>query len=142
VQGEIRKRLVQEEAAKRAAADGRDKLEKLRKGEDVAVNWGKPAAVSRMQRSDLSEPVLRAVFRANVQTLPVFTGAEDPGGGFQLVRINRVTEPPEVSAEARKSATEQLRRLLGQEQLTDYITAMKQRVEVKIKPDVIEKKER
>jgi peptidyl-prolyl cis-trans isomerase D len=142
VQGEIRKRLVQEEAAKRAAADGRDKLEKLRKGEDVAVNWGKPAAVSRMQRSDLSEPVLRAIFRANVQTLPVFTGAEDPGGGFQLVRINRVTEPPEVSAEARKSAAEQLRRLLGQEQLTDYITAMKQRVEVKIKPDVIEKKER
>ena len=140
VQGEIRKRLVQEEAVKRAAAEGREKLEKLRKGEDVALNWGKPIDVSRMQRSGLSEAVLRAVFRADVQTLPAFAGAEDPGGGFQLVRINRLNEPSQVSADARKSAAEQLRRLVGQEQLTDYVTAMKQRVAVKIKPEVIEKK--
>ena len=140
VRGEIRKRLVQDEARKRAAAEGREKLEKLRKGEDVGLNWGKPIAVSRMQRSNLSEPVLRSVFRANVQTLPAFTGAEDQDGGFQLVRINSVTEPPEVNAEARKTAAEQLRRIVGQEQLNDYLTAIRQRVEIKVKPDVIEKK--
>ena len=40
---------------------------------------------------------------------------------------------------APKSAQEQLKRLLAQEQLADYITGMKQRVEVKVKPDWMEK---
>ena len=140
VQGEIRKRLVRDEASKRAVADGREKLEKLRKGEDVGLSWGKPMAVSRMKSTGLSESVSRAVFRANVDALPAFTGAEDGDGGYQLVRISRVTEPPEVAGDVRKAAAEQLRRLLGQEQLNDYVTAMKQRVEVRIKPGVIDKK--
>ena len=140
VQGEIRKRLVQDEARKRAAADGREKLEKLRNGEAVGLSWAKPIAVSRVKNSGMSEPVLRAVFRANIGSLPAFAGAEDGDGGYQIVRIEKVTEPPEVSGDVRKAATEQLRRLLAQEQLNDYVTAMKQRVEVKIRPDVIEKK--
>ena len=104
------------------------------------MNWGKSVPVSRMKQEGLSEPVLRSVFRAQVDALPAYTGAEDGDGGYQLIRINRVTEPPQVSDDVRKNAGEQLRRLIGQEQLTDYVTAMKQRVEVKIKPDVIEKK--
>jgi hypothetical protein len=51
-----------------------------------------------------------------------------------------VTEPLEINPDARKAAAEQLRRLIGQEQLANYIAAMKRRVDVKIRPDVIEKK--
>jgi peptidyl-prolyl cis-trans isomerase D len=140
VQGEIRKRLTAEEARKRAAADGREKLEKLRKGEDLGLNWSKPLAVSRANPGGLAEPVLRAVFRMDAAKVPAFTGVEDGAAGYQLVRLSRVTTPTEVTADVRKAAAEQLRRMIGQEQLTDYVAALKQRVDVKIKQDVIEKK--
>ena len=35
-----------------------------------------------------------------------------------------------------------MRRLVSQEQITDYVAALKRRVEVKTKPDLIEKKDR
>ena len=53
-----------------------------------------------------------------------------------LVRPDRATAP--LPQGSRRS--EQLSRLVGQEQLADYVGALKQRVEVKVKPDLIEKK--
>ncbi len=140
MQAQIRKRLTDDEARKRAITAGREKLDKLRKGEDAGVIWGKPVVVSRMKPEGLTETVLREIFRVDATKVPAFAGAEDSSTGYQLIRISRVTEPSEVSPEGRKAAAEQLRRLIGQEQLTDYVAAMKRRVEVKIKPDVIEKK--
>jgi peptidyl-prolyl cis-trans isomerase D len=93
-----------------------------------------------MKPEGLSEPVLREVFRVNAAKVPAFTGTDDPSAGYQLIRISRVTEPREINADARKAVAEQLRRLIGQEQLANYVAAMKRRVDVKIGPDVIEKK--
>lgn len=140
VRDDIRKRLVHEETRKRAVAEGRAKLEKLRKGEEVGVAWGKPLSVSRGETHGLAEPVVREIFRAEADKLPAYAGAEDPKLGFQLIRVSRIAEPTELSAEARKATAEQLKRMIAQEQLTDYVSAMKRRVEVKVKPDLIEKK--
>jgi peptidyl-prolyl cis-trans isomerase D len=140
VQADIRKRLIEQEALKRALAEGREKLDKLRKGEALDLTWGKPVAVSRLNTQGLNETVLREIFRADATKLPAYAGSEDPKLGYQLIRITSVTEPPQTNAETRKAAAEQLRRLIGQEELADYIAAMKRRVEVKIKPDLIEKK--
>jgi peptidyl-prolyl cis-trans isomerase D len=140
VKAEIRKRLIDAGAHKLALADGRAKLEKLRKGEDAGVSWGKPVEVSRMKPEGLSEPVLREVFRVDAAKIPAYAGTDDPSAGYQLIRISRVTEPREINPDARKAVAEQLRRLIGQEQLANYVAAMKRRVDVKIGPDVIEKK--
>jgi len=140
VRDAIRKRLVEDEARKRALAEGRDKLEKLRKGESAGVDWGKPMTVTRAEPKGLSEPVLREVFRIDASSVPAFAGADDPKAGFHLVRVARVTEPAEIKPDMRKFAQEQLKRLLAQEQLADYVSAMKRRVEVQVKPDLIEKK--
>lgn len=140
VQAEIRKRLVQEEARKRAVAEGRDKLEKLAKGGNPELAWGKPITLSRMKSEGVSEPVLRAVFRAGTESLPAYAGVEDGDSGYRLIRVNAVSEPPQVSVDVRKTAAEQLRRLRGQELLAEFINAMKQRAEVRIRPDVIDKK--
>ncbi len=140
VQGEIRKRLTEAEARKLALAEGRAKLEKLRRGEDVAIAWGKPQTVKRAERGDLSEPIWREIFRADTAKLPAYSGAEDPKLGFQLIRIAGVKQPEAVEEEVRKQTAEQLKRLIAQEQVTDYVDALKRRMEVKVKPDLIEKK--
>jgi peptidyl-prolyl cis-trans isomerase D len=139
VRDDIRKHLVEDEARKRALAEGRDKLEKLRKGADVGVTWSKPLTVTRADPQGLSDPVLREVFRADASNVPAYAGAEDQAG-YQIIRISRVSEPAEINPDVRKSAAEQLARLIGQEQLADYVGALKQRVDVKVKPDLIEKK--
>lgn len=142
VQAEIRKRLTEEEARKRAVADGREKLEKLRKGEDAGLTWGKPVVVGRNDPKGLAEAAFKEAFRADATKLPAYVGAEDPKTGYQLIRVSAINEPAEVSAEARKAAADQLRRIVSQEQLTDYVAALKRRIEVKMKPDLIEKKEK
>ncbi|MPZ44221.1 MAG: peptidylprolyl isomerase [Betaproteobacteria bacterium] len=140
VRDEIRTHLVEDEARKRALAEGREKLEKLEKGVNVDLTWSKPVGVRRADPQGLSEPVLREIFRVDASSVPAYGGAEGPKGGYQLIRILRVSEPTEIEPEMRKAAAEQLNRLIGQEQLAGYVSALKQRVEVKVKPELIEKK--
>jgi peptidyl-prolyl cis-trans isomerase D len=140
VRDDIRKHLIEEEARKRALAEGREKLEKLRKGVQVDASWGKPVSVTRTDPHDLSEPVLREIFRTDAGSAPAYAGAEGPKGGYQLIRILRVSEPTQIKPEMRKAAAEQLNRLIGQAELAGYVNALKQRVDVKVKPDLIEKK--
>ncbi len=142
VRDDIRKRLIADEARKRAVADGREKLDKLRKGEDAGLAWGKPIVVGRGDPKGLGEAAFKEAFRADASKLPAYVGAEDPKLGYQLIRVSAVNEPSQVSDEARKAAGEQLRRIVSQEQITDYIAALKRRVEVKTKPDLIEKKDK
>src|SRR5690606_1927354 len=132
VRDNIRKHLVEDEARKRALGEGRDKLEKLRKGADAGVAWGKPLNVTRADPQGLSDPVLREAFRADASSVPAYAGAED-NAGYQLIRISRISVPAEITPDMRKAAAEQLSRLVGQEQLADYVGALKQRVEVKVK---------
>jgi peptidyl-prolyl cis-trans isomerase D len=142
VQAEIRRRLIDEESRKLALAEGREKLEKLRKGEDAGISWGKPVVVGRNAPGTLGEAAFKEAFRADASKLPAYVGAEDPKLGYQLIRVSAVNEPSEIGADARTAVAEQLRRIVSQEQLTDYVAALKRRIEVKMQPDLIEKKDR
>jgi peptidyl-prolyl cis-trans isomerase D len=139
VREEIRKRLVEDEARKRALAAGREKLAQLRKGESAGLEWGNTLAITRDDAKGLSEAVVREAFKLDASRVPAFSGVEDQSG-FQLLRVSRVTEPAEVKPEARKAAADQLKRLIAQEQFADYVAGLKQRADVKVKPDLIEKK--
>ncbi len=140
VQADIRKRLIEVEARKRAVAAGLEKLENLRKGEAAGVTWGKPVMVGRTDSQGLGEAAFKEAFRADTSKLPAYVGAEDPKLGYQLLRVSAVNQPAEVSPEARAATAEQLKRMMGQELLADYVAALKRRVEVKTQPDLIEKK--
>ena len=139
VRDEIRKRLTEDEARKRALAAGREKLEQLRKGDSAGVAWGNTLAITRVDAKGLSEAVMREAFKLDASSVPAYAGVEDQSG-FQLLRLSRVTEPAEMTPEARKAAAEQLKRLIAQEQFADYVAGLKQRADVKVKPDLIEKK--
>jgi peptidyl-prolyl cis-trans isomerase D len=139
VRGEIRKRLVEDEARKRTVSEGRERLEKLRKGEGAGVDWGKALTLTRAEPQGLSDAVARESFRVDASSVPAFAGVEDKSG-FHLIRVSRVTEPAEIKPEMRKSAVQQLKRLIAQEQLADYVASLKRGADVQVKPELIEKK--
>jgi len=142
VHAALEKKLTLREAARLAAQEGRSWLEQLRQGKDAQIAWTTPQLVSRSDHKGLSEPVLRQLFRADVSKLPAYAGVENPQGGYTLLRITRVAEPDSVPAEKQKSVSEALRQVLGQEELTAYVTSLKQKARIKISKELLEKKER
>ncbi|MBX9810307.1 MAG: SurA N-terminal domain-containing protein [Burkholderiales bacterium] len=140
VSAAIVKKLTLQQAGQLAIQDGRDKLEKLRQGKDVQVTWGAPQLVSRNEAKGMSEPVLRQAFKADAGRLPAYAGADNPGGGFVLLKISRVVEPEKTAADKQTALTEELRQVIGQEEMAAYIDSLKRKTTVKISKELLEKK--
>jgi peptidyl-prolyl cis-trans isomerase D len=135
----VQRDLANEQAAKRGA----ELLEQLRQGKDVAdLKWGAPITVTRQSAASLGEAVVSEVFGADVGKLPFYTGAPDPKGGFLLIRVNRSIEPGALDDAKKKGYADRLRELLAQEYFAAYAASLKQRADIKIKTDLLEKVER
>ncbi len=139
VRAATEKKLAQREAARLAAQEGRSQLEQLRQGKDQAA-WSTALTVSRSDHKGLTEPVLRALFRADASKLPAYAGVEGQQGGYILLRITRVDEPANVPEEKRKAVADSMRQVLGQEELTAYIASLKQQAKISINKEALEKK--
>ncbi len=140
VSAAIAKKLALQQAGQLAVQDGRDKLEKLKQGKDVQVTWSAPQLMTRNDAKGMSEPVLRQVFKADAGKLPAYTGADDPRGGFALIRISRVVEPGKPAADKQKALTEGLQLAVAQEEMSAYVASLRQKVNVKIGKELLEKK--
>jgi peptidyl-prolyl cis-trans isomerase D len=141
VSAAIEKKLILQRAAQLAAQDGRERLEKLRQGNETSVAWGATQLVGRAETKGLSEALLRQAFRADTAKLPAYTGVDNPNGGYILIRVSRVVEPEKVDAERRKQVAEALRQLRGQEGMLAYVESLKQKEAVKISKELVEKKQ-
>ncbi|MCB1947955.1 MAG: SurA N-terminal domain-containing protein [Burkholderiales bacterium] len=135
VHDEIVERLKQQLAEKRAVAEGRALLADLQDGTEDTVDWGEPKQVSYMQPSGLSQEVLRAVFQADVDSLPAYTGVENAQGGFSLIRISQVINPETLDQEKRKNFAEQLQQMKTQEEISAYLDGIRSRYDVTIRRD-------
>ena len=143
VSTEINRRLTQQQAAQLAAKQGREILAKLKQeGETSGLSWGSSKLVSRQDAQGYAGPVLAEVLKADVSKLPAHTGVENAQGGFVLLRITRVVDNEAVDIAKRKAVSEQLRQLLGQEELNAYIAGLKLKADVKVQQDQLERKER
>ncbi len=144
VGAEISKRLTRQQAAQLAARQGREMLGKLKQGagEAAALAWSAPKLVSRENAQGYAGPVLAEVFKADVGKLPAYAGIENPQGGFVLLKITRVVEADAVDIARRKAMSEELRQLLGQEELNAYVASLKLKADVKVQQERLEKKER
>ncbi len=140
VSAAIAKKLALQQAGQLAVQDGRDKLEKLKQGKDVQVTWSAPQLMTRNDAKGMSEPVLRQVFKADAGKLPAYTGTDDPRGGFALIRISRVVEPGKPAADKQKALTEGLQLAVAQEEMSAYVASLRQKVNVKIGKELLEKK--
>ncbi|MGH8751909.1 MAG: SurA N-terminal domain-containing protein [Burkholderiales bacterium] len=143
VKGDINRLLLQEKASELAKKDGAEKLTKLKEGKDVALTWGAPLMVTRQRAAPgLDAAALSAVFKADAAKLPAYTGVELPQGGFALLKISRVEEAGQIDETKRKIFAGQLQQLLAQEELAAYLAGIRQKADVKINQQALEKKER
>jgi len=135
----ITERLTQQQAAQLAAKHGRELLARLKRGESDTLAWGAPRLVSRDKAQDYTGPALIELFRVDTGKLPAYAGYESAQGGYTLLKVTRVVEVDAIDAAKRKAAADELRQLLGQEQLNAFVASLKLKADVKVQQDRLEK---
>lgn len=140
VSGALVKKLTLQQAGQLAAQEGRAKLEALKQGKAAEVAWSAPLLAGRGDPKGIPVEVLRQAFKTDVSKLPAYAGAEAPGGGYTLVRISKVQESTENAKDKQNTIAQTLRQVAGQAELAAYLASLKQKSEVKIRKDQLEKK--
>jgi peptidyl-prolyl cis-trans isomerase D len=141
VSAAVTKQLTEQQAARLAAKEGRELLAKLKQSEEAAGKWSAPKTVSRENPQGYVGPVLAEAFKADTAKLPAYAGVENAQGGYSLLKVTRVIEADNIDAAKRKSLAQQLRQVLGQEELNAYVASLKLKAEVKINKDRLQTKE-
>jgi peptidyl-prolyl cis-trans isomerase D len=138
VKAEIAEKLRKQQAAELAQKDGAAKLEQLRKGGDAGLKWGPAKTVSRRDAQGLPGEVLRQIVAADVSKLPAYVGMQIPDSGYLLLRISKVTEadPKEAGPENASRAGQ----LYGSAQYQAYLASLRQRADIQVKKENLEKK--
>lgn len=140
VQADIKKQLEAEKASALAKSEGEAKLTELKGGTDN-LTWSAVKSVSRMQGGDIPLPALKAVFRADVEKLPAYAGAEIDGG-YVIYKIVKVNQSDKVDVEMRKNLQRQFDSIIAQEDLSAYLTSLRSRYKISINQSLLETKER
>ena len=131
VDGAIRQRVTQDEAAKLAQSTGAAKLAALRKADDAA-GFGAVKVVSRTVADGISPAAMAEVMKADVSKLPAFVGVTVPGSGYALYRISKVGQPATQDQARRTSELGQLNQIAGQEDTFNYVDFLKKKAKVKM----------
>lgn len=130
-QDRARQMLTQELAAKRAVQAGEQALAQARAGK-AQPQWGASQQLSLAQEpSSVPQPVLQAVFRANLAKLPQLMGVALPGQGYELVSVDAVTHA-KPGAEELAAQQGTLNQILGQAYEQAYVDSLKKEYGVKI----------
>ncbi len=138
VKAEITERLKRREAAELARKDGEAKLAALRTGADAGVKWGASRTVSRREPQGLPADLLSPIVSADVAKLPAYVGIAIPESGYLLVRISKVTEGAKPAAGQGDGRASQL---FGAAQYEAYLASLRQRADIDLRKDALEKKQ-
>lgn len=128
----IRQKLMHQQALALAAAQGKAVLEELQKGGKPKVSWGATQSVTRAQHGSLDIGLVRQIFQASAAKLPQYVGAEDPQGGYVLVRIDSVKDVEDVNETKRVQYAQQLRQMTGDEMFRAYLSDARLQATVKL----------
>ena len=137
---ELAKRLLRKQSNAMAVKQGKDALASLQKGVAVAdLKWGAPILINRENASSMGKDALNQIFRADAGKLPAYTGIENPKGGYVLIKVSKVIEPGAMDPAKKKSYSNQLRQALAQEYSSAYLASLKQKADISIKKEKLEK---
>lgn len=140
---ELSKRMLREQANAMTLKQGKEALATLQKGGEVAdLKWGAPIMATRENASALGQDALNQIFRADAGKLPAYAGVENPKGGFLLIKVSKISEPAAIDPAKKKAYADRLRQALAQEYASAYLAGLKQKVEISIKKETLEKSER
>ena len=135
VKDQIIEKLKKQMAEAKAIEEGEAKLARLQAGEDADVSWDEAKQVSYIQSQGQDHEILRAIFRAETNHLPVYIGAVNPRGGFNLIRINKVIEPDPAEETKLNNFSKQLQQMITQEEVSSYLAGLRKQYDVKVKQD-------
>jgi peptidyl-prolyl cis-trans isomerase D len=99
-----------------------------------------PRLVSRDNAQGYTGVPLAEIFKADVARLPAYAGAENAQGGFLVFKITRVVDSANVDPAKRKAASDELRQVVGQEELNAYVSSLRLKSDIKVQQDQLEKK--
>jgi len=143
VRGDIEAALKAQEAAVLARQAGETKLSALQQGgAEVKADWSPVKSVSRVDRQQLPVAALQAIFRADVQKLPAYVGAEVAGGTYVLYQISKVGQPAVVDEKRREALQREYSTILGQEDFAAYLSGLRSRYKIDINKSALDSKQR
>lgn len=131
VQQGIRQKLVQQQAVKLAAEQGKATLVQLQHGEKAAPAWGVVQSITRAQHGSLDAALVRQIFQASGDKFPQYVGAE-AGQGYVLIRIDAVKQGETPDETKRMRYAQQLRQLTGEEMFHAYQADAKLHADIKL----------
>ena len=131
VKGQIRELAVQQEAMTMARKAGEAWLADT-KGNPGVASFTAPKLVSRTASAGLDESAFTAVMKADVTKLPQVVGAELPGQGYGVYRINKLAPVGKVDEARRTAEQQQIATALSQQETLAYIAVLKDRAKVKV----------
>ena len=140
ISGALVKKLTLQQAGQLAAQEGRERMAALKEGKNVDVTWSAPVLVSRNDPKGITGETLRQAFKTDVSgKLPAYSGVES-AGGYTLVRVSKVEETATEAKDKQNSIAQTMRQVAGQTELAAYLASLRQKSEVQIRKEVIEKK--
>ena len=132
VEAAIRDSVIREEAAKLAKAAGEAKIAAAKASGDAA-GFGDVKVVSRAKAPTIAPAAIADVLKADVTKLPAYVGVNVPGAGYAVYRISKVGQPAQLDVARRKSEQEQIGNVMAQQEMADYVEALKVKAKAKIK---------
>jgi peptidyl-prolyl cis-trans isomerase D len=139
--GGIATQLRLKQAAQLAAKRGREMLAKLKAGENVASEWTATKMVGRKEAQGFAAPEIAEIFKLDAAKLPAYAGVESARGAFLLLKVSRVVDVENIDPARRKAAADELRQVVGQEELNAYVANLKAKATVKLRLDNLEQKQ-
>ncbi|MES2152163.1 MAG: SurA N-terminal domain-containing protein [Pseudomonadota bacterium] len=127
----IRQRVTIEEAAKLAKKAGEARLAAAKASGDGA-GFGDAKVITRMKQPEINPSAAQEVMKADVSKLPAYVGVELPGQGYGIYRISKVGQPATQDAARRATEAEQIGGAIAQQEMHDYVEALKQKAKAKI----------
>ena len=130
VKDKVRQQLAANQAAAMAKKLGAEKLAAARAAPGTALS-DNTLIVSRAQARDLPRPLLDAVLRAPVATLPAFVGVDLGDQGYAVARITKLWGRDPSAADPVK-AKEQYAQIWADAEAQAYYAALKTRFKVTV----------
>lgn len=141
VKGEVETLLKTQKQAAMAKEAGEQKLAELKKGDKDALTWTAAKTMTRQQAMAMPIPALQAIFKADVQKLPAYVGAE-LGGSYMIYKIVKVVQPEKLEDATRKAIRDEYTTIVSQQDVAAYLSSLRQRYKIEVNTSLLESRER
>jgi len=141
VKADIEKLLKSREAAVMAKKSGEEKLTELKGGSADKLVWSQPKTVSRNNPGEVPSAVMQALFKADIQKLPVYAGAA-VNNAYSVVKVVKVNQPEKLDPAKRKGLQAEYASIVAQEDLSAFMSGLRQRYKIEVNKAALESRDR